>query len=208
MARADIADEMEDARMKTDLLNLETNALEYDFETRRYHAEAIWQQGQAPRRRVFAIRDQVFGTSARKDVEKPRFNRVQRSVGGRERLVDRLGRTESEAEEEEGLPEMAPEGEEGEEAPVPTQSRSSHAWFLEFFARWGRNLGVRVGGGGANSEPPKDAEKMKTFESMSRPVTPLRKPQPIPASTSPRSDKSSSDEDLDAYQDAKTSFNN
>ena len=120
---------------------------------------------------------------------------MQRTLGGRERLVDWLGRTESDVDEEEGLPDvMASEehdghahehsvhGQETKEeslsaSAIQARNNSGHAWFLEFFARWGRHLGVGVGRGGGEEHTDvlgkANGASGVDGVSASRPLTPL-----------------------------------
>jgi len=67
-----------------------------------------------------------------------RFNRLQWTLDGRERLVDVLGRTESEVEEEEGLEAMGiAEHVDEEEEDVVENPRIKPMWLLRFFTSWG-----------------------------------------------------------------------
>lgn len=79
------------------------NALRY--ETQQVLLSELWHTASPSRHKVFELRDKVFGTDGRR---MPRgmhgahgkFNRLQWTIDGQKRLVDPIGRTESEAEEE------------------------------------------------------------------------------------------------------------
>jgi len=73
-----------------------------------------------------------------------RFNRLQWRLDGTERLVDRVGRTEEEAEEEVvGIPfePRLPEEDEGE---VISNPSIKPVWLLRFFTNWGAMWGART----------------------------------------------------------------
>ena len=104
-------------------LDANTNALVY--ETNVLDVGALWHMARAPRMRVFAIRDRVFGVKGKDRLGSAlsrsrigvrdsslsagdahgRYNRPQKMLNGKTRFVDFLGRTESDVEEEEELPE-------------------------------------------------------------------------------------------------------
>ena len=104
-------DDIEQALASAETTGAETDALRY--ETNFFDVASLWRMAQAPRLRVFAIRDRVFSVRGRRRVgafdHAPdghgRFNRLQPRLDGRTRLVDYLGRTESDVEEESELPE-------------------------------------------------------------------------------------------------------
>ncbi|KLO06904.1 hypothetical protein SCHPADRAFT_860844 [Schizopora paradoxa] len=182
--RCQIVSDIEEAVRTVDGAGLDTDALLYEEHS--FNVPALWRMAQGPRQRVFAIRERVFGTrrgrgrnAQRLDEEKAqmgrgRFNRVQRTLDGKERYVDWLGRTESDVEEERELPEIMPGDEGGDDdseyevemhvSGVPSVQSlkeraeadakgeeaegyvsSTSAWFLELFSRWGRVMGVRGG---------------------------------------------------------------
>jgi hypothetical protein len=87
-----------------------------------------------------------------------RFNRVQWTLDGKRRLVDYLGRTEEEAEEENRLEEgqgvldlkavHAPPPPPLDEEEVVEHAGMKPVWLLRFFTSWGaRWSALRVGGG-------------------------------------------------------------
>ncbi len=169
-----IVSDIEEAVGTVDGAGLDTDGLLYEEHS--FNVPALWRMAQGPRQRVFAIRERVFGTRGKKRYagaaeSRGRFNRVQKTLDGKERLVDWMGRTESDVEEERELPEIMP-GEAGDDdseyevemqvSGVPSvQSlkeradadakgdeqegyvRSTSAWLLELFSRWGRVMGVR-----------------------------------------------------------------
>ena len=144
--RTGILHQVEAARARADVLTQETQALAY--ESAQYPVEDLWHMAVRPRRRVLALREKTFGTG-RKHPQgvkgaHGRFNRVQWMLDGQERLVDALGRTESEAEEEAGLPGAdALDLEESEDEVDAVQHQSLRpTWLLNFFNYWGSKRGA------------------------------------------------------------------
>ncbi|KAJ7283632.1 hypothetical protein C8J57DRAFT_1709997 [Mycena rebaudengoi] len=87
----------------TDKITQARNTIKY--ETQQFQVGDLWHIASPPRHAIFALRDKVFGMGGRrlppgKHGAHGRFNRLQWTLDGQERLVDYLGRTESEAEEE------------------------------------------------------------------------------------------------------------
>ena len=126
-------------------LTQETHALAY--ESAQFAVDDLWHMAAAPRARVLALREKVFGTGRRlpqgvRGAHGP-FSRVQWTLDGEERLVDRMGRTESEAEEEEELPHLpGMEMEMEEEIDVVEHQNLKPTWLLRFFNYWGGRLGL------------------------------------------------------------------
>lgn len=183
--KSQIVADIEEAVSQAESAAAETDALLYEANFLDVHT--LWRMAQGPRRRVFAIRDRVFGvrsTSASglgdargkryPAASHGRFNRVQRCLDGSERLVDFLGRTESEVEEESALPEIMPDGADGaadeedeedeEEAAVERHLRAEEVveegqvkalstWLLTLFTKWGRVLGVGGASASAAASP-------------------------------------------------------
>ncbi|EPT03801.1 hypothetical protein FOMPIDRAFT_1028638 [Fomitopsis schrenkii] len=144
--RTGILHQVEAARARADVLTQETQALAY--ESAQYLVEDLWHMAVQPRRRVLALREKTFGTG-RKHPQgvkgaHGRFTRVQWTLDGQERLVDALGRTESEAEEEAGLPGAdALDLEESEDEVDAVQHQSLRpTWLLNFFNYWGSKWGA------------------------------------------------------------------
>ncbi|KAI0832438.1 hypothetical protein BC628DRAFT_315443 [Trametes gibbosa] len=154
---------LEALRTEAEALTQETNALAY--ESAQFLVDDLWHMAAQPRQRVFALREKVFGTGRRLPQgvrgAHGQFSRVQWTVDGRERLVDRLGRTESEAEEEEELPSLPGMELAGDEEVDAVEHQSlKPTWLLRFFNYWGGRLGM--GRGAAN--PPDAKEQAKTTE--------------------------------------------
>ncbi|EIW61941.1 uncharacterized protein TRAVEDRAFT_70176 [Trametes versicolor FP-101664 SS1] len=135
-------------RTEAEALTQETNALAY--ESAQFLVEDLWHMAAQPRQRALALREKIFGTGRRlpqgvRGAHGP-FSRIQWTVDGKERLVDRLGRTESEAEEEEDLPplpgmDLAAE----EEVDAIEHQNLKPTWLLRFFNYWGSRLGMGRG---------------------------------------------------------------
>lgn len=169
--KCQIAVDIEEAVSSADASSLDTDALVYEAGS--FDVQNLWRQAQGPRQRVFTIRQRVFGVSDAADRRgrfarskaHGRFNRVQRTLDGKERLVDWMGRTESEVEEESDLPEIMPDegrddvslgGHEEDRPKTPTpgpmpvqpspalQQKASSGWLLTLFTQWGSVLGVRT----------------------------------------------------------------
>lgn len=173
--KSQIVADIEEAVSQAESAAAETDALLYEANFLDVHT--LWRMAQGPRRRVFAIRDRVFGVRSGPGpgdargkrypaASHGRFNRVQRCLDGSERLVDFLGRTESEVEEESELPEIMPDGADGEESDADEEAVERHlsaeaaeegqlkalsTWLLTLFTKWGRVLGV--GGASAAASP-------------------------------------------------------
>lgn len=145
-ARAGELQQLEALRTEAETLTQEQNALAY--ESAQFLVEDLWHMAAQPRQRVFALREKVFGTGRRllQGVRGAhgQFSRVQWTLDGEERLVDWLGRTESEAEDEEELPVLpaAVEIEMKEEVDAVEHQTLKPTWLLQFFNYWGARLGL------------------------------------------------------------------
>lgn len=143
--RAGELQKLEVLRTEAETLTQETNALAY--ESAQFLIEDLWHMAAQPRQRVLALREKVFGTGRRLPQgvrgAHDSFSRVQWTLDGEERLVDRMGRTESEAEEEEELPHLpGMEMEMEEEIDVVEHQNLKPTWLLRFFNYWGGRLGL------------------------------------------------------------------
>jgi hypothetical protein len=137
-SRSRVVSELERERALIENATQEARALSY--ESSQFRVADLWATASSPRLKVFAFRERVFGTGRRvreASAHGP-FDRLQIGLNGRRQLVDALGRTEAEAEEEEGLPRVLPfvpdEEEEPDAVPNPTMRPT---WLLRFFHRWG-----------------------------------------------------------------------
>lgn len=143
--RAGELQKLEVLRTEAETLTQETNALAY--ESAQFLIEDLWHMAAQPRQRVLALREKVFGTGRRlpqgvRGAHGP-FSRVQWTLDGEQRLVDRMGRTESEAEEEEELPHLpGMEMEMEDEVDVVEHQNLKPTWLLRFFNYWGGRLGL------------------------------------------------------------------
>ena len=125
----------------------ETKALQY--ESGQFRPEYLWRIASPARRRTLELREKVFGTGRRlpqgASGAHGRFNRLQWTLDGEGRLVDSLGRDESEVEEEAALRDSLGflEGveEEDEEDAVEHPSLKP-TWLLRFFTSWGARWGA------------------------------------------------------------------
>ncbi|TFK75888.1 hypothetical protein BDN72DRAFT_355244 [Pluteus cervinus] len=91
-------------------LYLETNKTSQITNTLLYESEQLrigdlWQTASPSRHKVLDLREKVFGTGGRRLPQgvhgaHGKFNRLQWTLDGQKRLVDKYGRTESEAEQE------------------------------------------------------------------------------------------------------------
>ncbi|PCH41011.1 hypothetical protein WOLCODRAFT_162738 [Wolfiporia cocos MD-104 SS10] len=163
-ARAQVLHQVEAQRTRVDALTQETQALEY--ESAQFLVGDLWHMAMQPRRRVLALRERAFGTGRRHPQgvrgAHGRFDRVQWTLDGKERLVDVLGRTESEAEEEDGLPgDVAfDDSESGDEVDAVNHQTLRPTWLLRFFNYWGSRWGASKGS-------PKDRDSTPARESES-----------------------------------------
>ncbi|TFK91811.1 hypothetical protein K466DRAFT_582454 [Polyporus arcularius HHB13444] len=144
-SRAGELQKLEVLRTEAETLTQETNALAY--ESAQFLIEDLWHMAAQPRQRVLALREKVFGTGRRlpQGVRGAHgsFSRVQWTLDGEERLVDRMGRTESEADEEEDLPHLQGLGMDMEdEVDVVEHQNLKPTWLLRVFNYWGGRLGL------------------------------------------------------------------
>ena len=99
------------------------------------------------------MRERVFGVGQRVPTgihgAHDQFNREQWTLQGEDRLVDVLGRTESEAEEEYGLPGAVLHRREEEEGEVIEHAGLKTTWMLRMFHYWGNRWGASRAGNGA-----------------------------------------------------------
>ncbi|KAF8897553.1 hypothetical protein BD779DRAFT_1491482 [Infundibulicybe gibba] len=131
-----------------------THTLRYEAE--QFHVGELWGAAEPPRRKVLLLRDKVFGTGGRRlppgihGAHGP-FNKLQWTIDGQERLVDGLGRTESEAEEEEGVeralgtldvPGDAEEERKEDQVGVVEHPGIKPMWLLRMFTSWGARWGA------------------------------------------------------------------
>jgi hypothetical protein len=152
--RAAVYAAIERQRADAETATQDANALAY--ESAQFRAADLWQLASHSRLKVFGMRAKVFGTGrrVRHGVRGAhgRYTHLQWTLNGEGRLVDQLGRTESEAEEEEGLPRVGPRLVEEEEEPEFVSNPSMKpTWLLRFFNTWRARW--RAGAG----EPAEDA---------------------------------------------------
>ncbi|KAJ6613421.1 hypothetical protein B0H10DRAFT_2436451 [Mycena sp. CBHHK59/15] len=120
------------------------------YESQQFQIPDLWHIASPPWYAIFALRDKVFGMGGRRlppgaHGAHGRFNRLQWTLDGRERLVDHLGRTESEAEEESVVDieafSLLPKDDEDEED-VVKHPNMRPMWLLRFFTSWGAKWGA------------------------------------------------------------------
>ena len=109
----------------------------------------LWHTATPPRQKVLELREKMFGTGGRRlppgvHGAHGRFSRLQWTLDGQARLVDYLGRTESEAEEESSVDPnsvfiVPPEEEEEDLVEHPG---IKPMWLLRFFTSWGARWGA------------------------------------------------------------------
>ena len=158
-ARTKLIADIAEARLAADAMLQDTRARAY--ETGHFRPQALWDSVAPQRAQVFALRERVFGTGRRvvtragsgadtaggagsgvRSGAGGRFDRLQWTLDGRARMVDALGRTEEEAEEERGLEEEDVLEEEGEG--VLESQPMGPAWLLKFFESWGLRWGGKA----------------------------------------------------------------
>lgn len=164
-ARAGVLQDVEAAMAQADAMTQETNALSY--ESAQFLVNDLWHMAAGPRQKVFAMRERVFGTGRRLpqgvNGAHGRFNRVQWTLDGGTRLVDVHSRSESEAEEEIGLPWIRPTYREEDEGDVMEHTTLKPTWLLRMFNYWGNRWGI------SRSLPTdKDKEERKIEEPRDR----------------------------------------
>ncbi|KAI0081792.1 hypothetical protein K474DRAFT_1656176 [Panus rudis PR-1116 ss-1] len=176
--RAHVLQDIEALRTKVEAMTQETNALAY--ESAQFLVDDLWHMASQPRLKVFEMREKVFGTGRKvkqgvHGAHGP-FNRIQWSVDGKEKLVDMFGRTESEVEEEQGMPGAHPVREE-EDMVQPVEHQSLRpTWLLRMFnyfgGRWGVGTDERSGNGNGKvsnggAAPPSTSTSTNTGASTS-----------------------------------------
>jgi hypothetical protein len=159
--------QIEAQRLKVEKSTQEINTLLYESE--QFHMRELWRMASSPRQKVLTLRETVFGTGGRRlptgvHGAHGRFNRLQWTLDGRERLVDWMGRTESEAREEDavGIEEVVVPREEDEEDVVENPGIKP-MWLLRFFHTWG----VRWGLTKQEDEKERNGEEVQANEPVS-----------------------------------------
>ncbi|KAF9009063.1 hypothetical protein BDQ17DRAFT_1422232 [Cyathus striatus] len=141
-ARVKILSDIDEENAKMEEIIQATNTLSYESE--QFRVPDLWHTASHSRAKVLLLREQVFGTGGRRlppgvHGAHGRFNRLQWTLDGRERLVDYLGRTESEAEEESKVDphSLFIRPPEEDEEDVVEHSSIKPMWLLRFFMGWG-----------------------------------------------------------------------
>lgn len=158
--RAKVIPEIDAQVYKADQIAQAKNTLQYESE--QFLIPELWHTASLSRKKVFELREKVFGAGGRrlppgKHGAHGRFNRIQWRLDGERRLVDYLGRTESEAEEENrvdipGVAMSLPPPEDEEEDVVEHPSIKP-MWLLRFFTSWGARWNtLKVGGAQAGAQ--------------------------------------------------------
>ncbi|KAF8974543.1 hypothetical protein BDZ97DRAFT_33783 [Flammula alnicola] len=151
--RSIVLAELDVENVKVSKIFQATNTLRYESE--QFSTHDLWQTASPSRRKVFELREKVFGAGGRRlragvhGAHGP-YNRLQWTLDGQERLVDQLGRTESEAEEESGLERVAyerpPEAAEVSEEDMVAHPIIKPMWLLRFFTSWGARWSAATSG--------------------------------------------------------------
>jgi hypothetical protein len=136
--RAAVVSDIERERSQAEMLTQDANALAY--ESAQYRAADVWALAAPSRLKIYGMRAKVFDTGRRLRPgvrgARGRYTHLQWTLDGEGRLVDQLGRTESEAEEEEGLPRVGPRLLDEEEVDVVPNPTMRPTWLLRFFHSW------------------------------------------------------------------------
>ncbi|KAF7331989.1 hypothetical protein MKEN_00079200 [Mycena kentingensis (nom. inval.)] len=124
---------------KADKISQSQNTISY--ETQQFQVEELWHIASQPRHTTFVLRDKVFGMGGRrlapgKYGSHDGFNRAQWTLDGRKYLVDHMGRTESEAEEENEVDVEAFASPPAEDREVVKHPSMRPMWLLRFFTSW------------------------------------------------------------------------
>lgn len=161
---------------KADEISQAANTLWY--ESQQFRVPELWHVASPPRQAVFALRHKVFGTGGRRLPQgvrgaHGRFNRLQWTLDGKPRLVDYLGRTESEAEEEsiaDPREEFVPPPPE-EEKDAVEHPGIRPMWLLRFFTSWwGAPAGTeKAAGDGKNTKVKPDVPATDTSNAEQQP---------------------------------------
>ncbi|KAJ3802741.1 hypothetical protein GGU11DRAFT_672230 [Lentinula aff. detonsa] len=115
------------------------------YEAEQFRIPDLWHIASPPRQKVLAMREKLLGTGGRRFPQgvhgaHGRFNRLQKTLDGRERLVDLEGKTESEVEEEQRIDEegafISPAKEDIED--VVEHPSIKPMWLLRFFTSWAK----------------------------------------------------------------------
>ena len=148
--RVRVISEIEGQDRQTGSITQAKNTLQY--ESAQFLISELWHTASLSRKKVFELREKVFGAGGRrlppgKHGAHGRYDRVQWTLNGERRLVDYLGRTEEEAEEENRVdvvgsaltqpPPLTDDTGEG----VIEHSGIKPIWLLRFFTSWGARLG-------------------------------------------------------------------
>ncbi|KAF9462668.1 hypothetical protein BDZ94DRAFT_1194337 [Collybia nuda] len=166
-ARTKVMSDIDAETARADKTSQATHTLRYESE--QFRVPDLWHTATPPRQKVLALREKVFGTGGRRlppgvHGAHGRFNRLQWTLDGRERLVDYLGRTESEAEEESLVDSETVLNFplEGEEEDVVEHPGIKPMWLLRFFTSWGARSATTAPSG--EDEAKKTVEANKTVE--------------------------------------------
>ncbi|KAI0053522.1 hypothetical protein FA95DRAFT_1600673 [Auriscalpium vulgare] len=134
-ARTKVIAEVESARGKVATVLQETRALAY--ETSQFNVPDLWHAVAPQRHKVLALRQKVFDTGRRAPGVYGRFSRLQWTLDGAGRLVDRMGQTVDDAAEEVGMPEMFEDEDEDIGGGERAAAKPAPSWLLKMFASWG-----------------------------------------------------------------------
>ena len=185
LARGSVINEVESTRLKANSMAQETKALQY--ESGQFRPEYLWRVASPARRKTLELREKVFGTGRRlpqgASGAHGRFNRLQWTLDGEGRLVDSLGRDESEVEEEAALGELVEfrEGVEGEdEEDVVDHPSLKPTWLLKFFTSWVARWGASAAILKKNDDPPITPATPQTGITTPRAQSPMPSPSPTP----------------------------
>lgn len=164
-ARAKVISDIDLELSKAEKISQGKNTIWY--ESMQFDMEELLHISAQPRTKVLALREKVFGTGNRKLAPgvhgaHGRFNRLQWTLDGRERLVDHLGRTQSEAEDDEEDEQSPPQG--SQESQDDDDELVEHPaikpmWLLRLFTSW-------VTRWGAWAPDPKQGTEAQTPEAV------------------------------------------
>jgi hypothetical protein len=177
-ARTQVIAQIEAERVKADTTTQERNTLRY--ESQQFRIDELWHMASPPRQKVLDLREKVFGTGGRRlptgaKGAHGRFNRLQWTLDGGERLVDIMGRNESEAEEEARLETRGISRRvEEEEEDVVEHPGIKPMWLLRFFTSWGARWSAKKEEPAKeSSEPPQDKPKETPVVDSDTSATPV-----------------------------------